>query len=237
MTFPIRLSSVEKEGMFHSSKWLKHALLLNVEEMSSFFLTIEPFFLIPASGLLSTSSWQVSFDDFLKEYKSYLNWMDVSPCLPPVALRRFFSLMISVSLEAFYAVEVSHEKVAIKAALPVIQMQIYHCFLSPFDHQIRSMVASPESFAWGIQIAYPQIYEDPKTHQFSKVLLDERFPNSKPFKEMVSWMRKYTQPVPLQEKEGRAYAPFRIGKCSLEKRETHLGLQKMLSSGVKICGT
>ena len=164
--------------------------------------------------------------------------MESEPLLPPPPLRRFFSLMLSASLDVFYAVEVSPGKNVIKASLPVIQIQMFHCFFSSFDHQIRSMVISPESFGWGIQISYPQIYEDPHTHQFSKVLLEEeKFPNSKAFKTIVSWLRKNTQPVPLQEDGGLAYAPFRIGKRSLEKRQTHVGLQKILSSGVKICGS
>ena len=228
------MSSIYKEVLFRASKWLKHAVLLNEEEIRSFFAVIGDCFLVPSSGLVSESSWQVNLDEFFKRYKEYLDWMECEPTLPPPILRRFFSLMLTVSLDVFYGVSIGPEKLAIKASLPVIQIHMYHCVFSSFDHQIRSMVLSPDSFGWGLQIAYPQVYEDPKTHQFSKVLLDKGFPNSKPFKEMVSWLRKNTQPVPLQERGGRAYAPFRIGKSSLEKRETHQGLQKILLSGVRI---
>lgn len=233
MIFPIRYSSTEKEGLFRASKWLKHAVLLNLEEMRSFLSVLGSFVLVPASGLLSESCWKISEQEFFDQYGAYLEWMKLYPTLPPVPLRRFFSLMLSTTLDAFYAVAIPDGKIAIKPVLPVIQIQLYHCFFSSFDHQIRSMVASPESFAWGLQISYPQIYEHPKTHQFSKVLLEEGFPNSKLFKEMVSWLRKHTQPVALQE-EGRAYAPFRVGKLSVNLRETHAGLQNMLSNGVRI---
>lgn len=233
MNFPIRYSSVDKEGLFRASKWLKHSVLLNLEEMKSLFALLGSCFLVPASGLVSPLSWQISEQEFLEKYVDYLEWMKLYATLPPVPVRRFFSLMLSTSLEAFYAVEVANEKIAIKPALPIIQIQLFHCFFSSFDHQIRSMVMSPDSFSWGLQFSYPQIYEDPKTHQFAKVLLQEGFPNSKPFKEMVSWFRKNTQSVALQE-EGRSYAPFRIGKLSLDAREEHVGLQAMLSKGVKI---
>ncbi len=233
MSLPIRYSSVETEGLFRASKWLKHAVLLSLEEMRSFLASLGSFTMVPASGLLSKNSWQVSDQEFLHQYAAYWEWMHENPTLPPIALRRFFSLMFTNSLQTLYAVELPGEKIAIKASLPVIQVQLYHCFFSSFDHQIRSMVASPDSFAWGLQFSYPQIYEDPKTHQYAKVLLENGFPNSKLFKEMVSWFRKNTQPVPLQE-EGRAYAPFRIGKGSGQARETHAGLQKMLSQGVRI---
>ncbi len=130
MSFPIRTSSVEKEGLSRASKWLKHAVLLNEEEIRSFFSVVGSCFLVPATGLVSRKSWQVSLDEFYKQYKIYLDWMDKEPLLPPPSLRRFFSLMLSVSLSAFYAVPVGAEKLAIKAALPVIQVQMYHCFFS-----------------------------------------------------------------------------------------------------------
>jgi hypothetical protein len=233
MSFPVRYSSVEKEGLFRASKWLKHSMLLNLEEMRAFLSALGSFMLVPASGLVTEESWQVSELEFLEKYGLYLEWMKLHPTLPPIPLRRFFSLMLSTSSDAFYAVAIPDGKIAIKQALPVVQIQLYHCFFSSYDHQIRSMVASPDSFGWGLQISYPQIYEDPKTHQYSKVLLEEGFPNSKLFKEIVSWLRKNTQPVALQE-DGRAYAPFRIGKFSKDFRESHAGLQNMLSKGLRI---
>lgn len=230
MTFPIRVSSVEREGLIHTSKPIKHAFLLSLEEMTALFQEIGPCFLIPASGLVSLLDWNISIEEFLSRYKLYVEWMESSATLPPIEVRRFFSLMLSSSLDSVYAVQVGQQKWTIKPCLPVIQIQMYHCFFSSFDHQIRSMVTNPDSFAWGIQISYPQIYEDPKTHYFSKVLLEERFSNSKIFKKIISWLRIHTGPVPLQEGEGRAYAPFRIGKQSLVKKDSHRGFQNLLIS-------
>lgn len=235
MNFPFRISTVEQEGLFRASKWLKHAFLLSQDELEDFFSMINPSFLLSSSALTTLSNWQVSFSELQDKYQELLGWMQQHPTLPPPPLRRFFSLMLSTSLDTFYAVNLG-DKAAIKPSLPVIQIQMYHCFFSSMDRQLRPMVVSPESFAWGLQISYPQIYEDPRTHQYSKVLLDPKFPNSEPFKEMVSWLRKHTRLAPLQEKEVKVYAPFRIGKKSLSMKESHVGLQKMLSLGVKISG-
>lgn len=101
MNFPIRMSSIDKEGLFRASKWLKHAVLLNEEEIRSFFAVIGDCFLVPSSGLVSESSWQVNLDEFFKRYKEYLDWMECEPTLPPPILRRFFSLMLTVSLDVF----------------------------------------------------------------------------------------------------------------------------------------
>jgi hypothetical protein len=149
MTFPIRTSSPQKEGLFRASKWLKHAVLLSLEELDSLLSLVDPCFLVPASGILSEDSWQVSREEFLNHYKSYLDWMESQPGLPPPSLRRFFSLMLSTSLDVFYALPVSNGKNVIKASLPVIQIQMFHCFFSSFDQKLRSMVVSPESFGWG----------------------------------------------------------------------------------------
>lgn len=238
MNFPFRISSMEKEGVIHTSKPIKHAFLLNMDEMVALFEEIGCCFLVPASGLVSEENWNISVSNFLAQYRLYKEWMESNPTLPPIEMRRFFSLMLSSSLDSFYAVPTGAQKWSIKSLLPAIQIQMYHCFFSSFDHQIRSMVTHPDSFAWGIQMSYPQIYEDPKTHQFSKVFLEERFPNSPVFKKIISWLRAYTQPVPLKEGTERAYAPFRIGKQSLNSKDLHKGFQTMLAlKGIHDCKT
>lgn len=229
MTCPLRLSSIEAEGEFHVSKWLKHAALLDLEELKSFLSEAGPLFLVPAGGLVTESSWEISWDEFFAQYQVYLRWMQEHAELPPPAMRRFFSLMLTSSLDALYAIPLPQGKMIVKACLPVIQVQLYHCFFSSVDSQIRPMIIGPDSFSWGLQISYPQIHQNPKTHEFAKVLLDPGFPNTRPFKAMVSWLRKNSQPVPLEMPEGKAYAPFRMGKLSGEKKESHAGLQKILA--------
>lgn len=227
-SFPFNLSSVEKEGIMRCSKWLRHAVLLSSEEMKSFLDSLGSFFLIPSAGLVSSENWQVTKEEFLLQYSSYIEWLQSSSELPSPSERKFFTLMLSTSLDDFYAVPTSSDRYVIKARRPVIQIQLYHCFISRFDGQIHPMALSPESFSWGIQISYPQIYEDPSTHQFSKVMLVKDFITTEVFKEMVQWFRKNTKPVSLEIRDQKIYAPFRIGKESTDLVSSHLGLQKAL---------
>ena len=227
-SFPFILSTLEKEGMMRCSKWLRHAVLMSMEEMESFFDLLGSFFLIPAAGLVSLENWQITKENFLLEYRSYIEWLELHPELPSSSFRKFFTLMLSSSLDDFYAVPTSLDRFVIKARRPVIQIQLYHCFISRFDGQIHPMALSPESFSWGIQISYPQIYEDPITHQFSKTLLAKDFVATDLFKLMVQWLRKNTKPVSLEIKDKKVYAPFRIGKESSALVSSHLGLQKAL---------
>ena len=226
--FPFILRTVEKEGIMRCSKWLRHAALLSLKEMEIFLDSLGSFYFIPAAGLVSLGNWQITKEEFLLQYRSYVEWLNLHSELPSPSFRKFFTLMLSSSLEDFYAVPTSSDRFVIKARRPVIQIQLYHCFISRFDGQIHPMALSQESFSWGIQISYPQIYEDPVTHQFSKVMLSKDFMNTEVFKEMVQWFRKNTKPVSLEIQEQKIYAPFRIGKESTELVSSHLGLQKAL---------
>ncbi|MBM3199142.1 MAG: hypothetical protein FJZ58_07830 [Chlamydiae bacterium] len=226
-TFPIPWSSIEKEGVLHTSKPLKQAVLLTMQEMEDLFREeLSPFFLISASGLVKESSWNIGLEDFFLQYHQYLEWMKQDKGLPANTLRNFFSLMLSASLDVFYAIKMGPEKCLIKPRLPIIQIQMYHCFFSLLDHKMYPMVIHPNSFAFGLQFSYPQIYEDPHTHQYAKVLQEERFPNTPLFKALVSWMRRHTKPVILKAHKAM---PFRIGKNAEHLLESHLGLQSRLS--------
>ncbi len=212
----------------HCSKWLKHAALLESSALRDLLAEMGPLFFLPASGIVLEDSWRTSQDDFLARYDSYIESLLVTKAFPSAETRRFFSLMLSPSLDDFYAIKTGEGRFALKACKPVIQVQLYHAFISSFDHQIHSMALSPGSFAFGLQISYPQIYEDPKTHQFSKVLTSEEFASSLPFKKMVQWFRKNTKPAVLFIDQQRVCAPFRVGKEGRDFVGLHVELQKVL---------
>ncbi len=228
MTLPFKVSSIEKEGLMHCSKWLRHAVLFTLEEWNDFSSAIgNPMFVV--TTVVDKSSWQVSASEFKDKYLSYLEHVKQEASLPSPAMRRFFTLMISPSIDDFYAVEVGGGRFIIKPRLPVIQMQMYHAFISDLDRQIHPMVLHPQSFSFGLQFSYPQIYEDPVSHTFSKVLLDSQFPSSDVFKKMVQWFRANTKPVSILLDGKTLHAPFRQGKASSELVRENLGLQKALS--------
>ncbi len=228
MTMPFKVSSVEEEGLIHCSKWLRHAVLFTLEEWEDFITAIgNPMFVVAA--VVDRSSWKVSPTEFKDKYLLYLEHVRKETTLPSPAMRRFFNLMISPSVDDFYAVGVGADRFIIKPKLPIIQMQMYHAFISDLDRQIHPMVLHPKSFSFGMQFSYPQIYEDPVSHTFSKVLLDSQFPSSDVFKKMVQWFRTNTKPVSILLDGKTLHAPFRQGKSSNELVAGNLGLQKALS--------
>ncbi len=228
MTFPFTIGSLEEKGIMHCSKWLRHAVLFELDELQDFLTELGPHVFVPTS-LVTEDSWQILDVDFKKEYELYLSELLDENAALDISRRRFFSLMLSSSTDDFYAMPTSNNRFAIKACRPVIQIQLYHAFISPLDKKIHPMVLHPEGFSFGLQFSYPQIYEDPLTHEFSKVLLDDAFPCTILFKKMVQWFRKNTKPVSFSLYGNKIHAPFREGKASSGWALKHKGLRKALS--------
>lgn len=227
-SFP-SISTVEKEGALHCSKWVKHAILLDKEEMESFWQLLTSCIIISPVQKVFQEKWQVTKEYFLSQYESYLSWLQLEEEFPPLSLRKEFTLMISAFMEAFYAVSLSSDQFLIKAKSPVIQIQIYHCFISKFDKKIYPMAMNADSFAYGLQISYPQIYEEAHTGKFKKMLLEKDFPNTILYKQIVQWLRNNTKPAIFFLGDKEEVAPFRIGKKKNDSTNNHKRFKKILS--------
>ncbi len=234
MSCPLRLSTIEAEGVFRCAKWVSHTVLFSLSGLQELLTAINPYFLLPMAEPVAKERWCISQETLLEQYKRYLEEIKSSAALPAIAMRRFFSLTLTSSLEDVYAVSLAKERIFIKPRRPVIQIQLYRCYLSPAG-EFHPMILHPDSFSWGLQFSYPQIYEDPHTHQFFKVLLESEFNNTRTFKSIVSWIRTHTKPVPLSVKEKVLHAPFRIEKKSENPLLCHLGLQQALNKLGESC--
>jgi hypothetical protein len=62
---------------------------------------------------------------------------------------------------------------------------------------------------WGIQISYPQIYQDPKSMELLKVGESN---NSELFALVRSWVRDATRPTPFVVSGMKTNVPIRLGK-------------------------
>ncbi len=140
--------------------------------------------------------------------------------------RKFFSLALSVTPDVFYALHVKEERYLIKPVKPVIQMQAHHFFPSSLDGKFYSMVLSQESVRWGLQCAYPQIFEHPHTYTFSKINSSPTFPNTQLFNKLAKWMRQETVPTTFVWKEQKIPTSFRLGKRCFSWVNTHPQLKE-----------
>lgn len=229
LSFPLDVSTIEKEGDLHCSKWVKHAILLDKEEMESFWKVLDSSIMISPVQKVSKEKWQVSKEHFFAQYEKYLSWLRLEEEFPPPALRKEFTLMASSFVEAFYAVSVALDQFIIKARCPVIQIQTYHCFISKFDRKIYPMAMNADSFTYGLQISYPQIYEEPHTGKFKKMLLEKDFPNTILYKQIVQWLRNHTKPAIFFIGDKEEVAPFRVGKKDKDWMSDHKRFKKILA--------
>jgi len=226
----LRLSSPQVEGVLRGSKWLKHQLLLEVEEMKLLFEALGHFSILIVSEPVRKCEGVISKEQFLQSYQCYIQTLKTGDLPDERLFRPFFSSVFSVTKDVLYAMQVGHEKYLIKALKPIVQLQAHHFLFSRVDQQFHPMVLSEQSVSWGIQFSYPQIYQDPKTHAFSKVSDHPDFPNTSLFLKLVKWVRSHTVPMAFEINGKKTYVPMRIGKrCfSWIHRHPHLIMQGLI---------
>ena len=197
MDMLIRRSHPKVEGVFQASKWLKYQVLLDVEEMKDLLSSLEPISFFQVSQPVSSFEGSFSSDEFLSVYAGYIAALKEGRIETSIRQRSFFSSALSRDFSCFYAMELGGEKVLVKPLYPVIQLQSHAFFYSTLDGKFHPMVQSIESISWGLQFSYPQLFQDPQTHQVVKVSQQEAFVNTEVFARLTQWIRSYTLPTPF----------------------------------------
>jgi hypothetical protein len=226
VSLPIRISSPKTEGILQVSKWLKVQLFLDADEMEELIKTLAPTSLVVVSEPIKADEAIIAPKVFLERYADYTDLLKRGRVPIPEEFRRFFSCAISSILETFYAIPTGNDKFLIKPTKPVLQLQAHHFFYSDLDGKFHPMVLSSDSISWGLQISYPQLYQDPVTRQVVKVTDSPDFPNTALFAKLLKWMRNNTLPTPFEVKGTRINSPIRIGKKSLTWIKNHPQLKQ-----------
>ena len=225
-------SSQEKEGLYQASKWLKVQVLLDLEEMRALFTALSPFSIFPVGQPLSFSELELSHQQFLEVYSSYISLLKKGESPPPSSFRKTFaSLFTTQDLSLLCAQKIGEDRYLTRQKKPAVQLLLHHFFVSEIDGKFHPMVLSKESVSWGVQFCYPQLFQDPKTSIFYKV--DKSFPNTQFFITLMRWMRHHTMPTPFIYKGVRTNAPIRIGKSCFSWIQNHPDLK---NRGITIYG-
>lgn len=222
--FSVRLSHPTQEGVLRVSKWLKHQMLLDLQEMEQLFKALEPFYIFNVSEAVKQENAQIEKGLFLEKYGAYVDALKAGLFPEESSCKRIFSSVFTKTPDILYAMPVGQEKFLIKPVRPVIQLQLHHFFVSSIDGMFHPMVLGKESITWGLQLSYPQIYQDPKGHNFSKVIDSSDFPNTALFTTLAKWIRTYTVPTPFVFAGKKTNVPFRLGKGCFSWIAHHPGL-------------
>lgn len=221
-----RISSPKTEGILQVSKWIKIQVLLDDSEMQQLIQTLGTVFFVIVSEPVKVEEAVIPSSVFLERYADYIHLLKQGQVPEADEFRRFFSCAMSSTLETFYAMAAGNNKFLIRPTKPVLQLQTHHFFYSDLDGKFHPMVLSPESISWGVQISYPQLFQDPVSRQVVKVIDSPDFPNTAMFTRLNRWMRSFTLPTPFEVKGGRINSPIRIGKQSLAWIKNHPQLKQ-----------
>jgi hypothetical protein len=222
----IRQSTLNIEGQCPVSMWLSTALFLSASEMHQFLEALGPFFILQTDVVLDISDGIVDRQDFLKAYGQYVEDIKEGRGINEKNVKKYFQAVWTLSLDAVYSIRVPENRHIIKQVHPSIIVQHHKLHYSTDDHQFRSMVLGIDAFSFGIQLSYPQLYQDPKSMELKKILLDRSFYNTELYKKIKIWIRSNTRPISFLIDEKKVTIPVRIGKEVVSILNNHPGLIK-----------
>ncbi len=214
----LRISTPAQEGNYQGSKFLKYQVLCDVEELKGLFERLAPFWTFPLTGLIEKENLPLPQDRFIKEYASWIDGLKQGKIPTDADLRKILACAFTADLDALWLQEVPGNRFLVKIAKPVVQVQAHYFTYSNIDGVFRPMSMGVGSVFWGIQLSYPQIYQDPKTMELLEV---EESPNLELFQKIKSWVRDATRATPFIVEGKRVNAPIRIGKNCFSWIEQH----------------
>ncbi|MCC5832701.1 MAG: hypothetical protein JJU12_06635 [Chlamydiales bacterium] len=204
--------------MLRVSKWLKIPLLVDKGEMEELFAALPAFSLYQVQRVTSIGEGIMPPEDFLAEYRSYIETLKRGEVPPSLS-----SPVLSLSYEAMFAMPVDEGRQLYKPKLPVVQMQAHAIRYSDADQSFRSQLFGSDAITWGIQLGYPQIFEDPATYEI-KATRD--LPNGPLFRAIQKWVRSHTRPTPFLVSGRKQNVPIRLGKACFSWINSHPQLKE-----------
>jgi len=208
----LRIALSGSEPPMQASKWLQHQVLVDADEMEALFQELGNFSIYHVSGLVKSGEEEISKPKFLDSYRQYVQDLKQGKMPSESAYRQIFSSVFTCSPDILYAIAVGENQYLVRISRPVIQLQAHRMDYSPLDGRFRSMVLGSESIVWGLQFSYPQIFENPLTHEVEQVRDTADFPNTQLFKKLQKWIRNNTVATPFLVDGKKINVPIRLGK-------------------------
>jgi hypothetical protein len=209
-----------------ASKWLKSALLLSPEEMARLFEHFAPAELYVTGSVVTSGEGKIAPADFLEVYCNYINQLRSGLKPKKEELQPWFSCSATCDSASIHELNPAPGKKLLRVMRPVIQFQHHTMDYSPADGKFHSMVLGHQTIDWGIQISYPQLFQDPATMRIVPVDGTDNFPNTPVFKIVQRWLREHTIPTPFIVQGVTINAPIRLGKECLDWINSHPDLNR-----------
>jgi hypothetical protein len=207
-----------------ASKWLKIQALLDTSEAASLFAALGTFTLYVHGAVCKTDETIVSQEQFLTLYTTYIEALKSGTLVDLSPFRSRFSLLLTRDSQAAYTVPVSEDQCIVRCCEPAILVQPHQLSYSAEEKKFRSMMFGTESIPWGLQFAWPQLFQNPNTGDVEQV--DKRSPNAQLFQALQHWTRASTLPTPFFVEGVRHNVPMRLGRQCLPWINQHAHLKQ-----------
>ena len=218
-TISLRVSD-GAELPLQASKWLDFQFLVDGIEMEALFKELGDFHIFQVGKVCSTNEGYVMKEQFLQVYRAYIDCLKHSKLPDENDYRLPFSVIFTAATDHVFQIPVPNQRHIIRVQKPVLQLQVNQIAYSPADGKFRGLVFGKDSILWGLQISYPQLFQDANKNVFN-VLSDPQFPNTPLLRKLQQWLRQFTVPTPFQVGEERINVPIRLGKQCFSWINTH----------------
>lgn len=208
------------ETSLQASKWLDFQLLIDEQEMQNLFDELGDFEIFKVGCVCAFDEGQVSREDFLNSYRSYVESLKAGKLPDETTFRSHFSSVFTVYRDPIYQIPIAGNRRILRVNQPVVQLQVNQIAYSEADCKFRALVFGKESILWGLQFSYPQLFQDANKEVF-KTLNDSRFLNTALFRKLQFWVRQYTIPTPFVVQGKVIHVPMRLGKQCLSWINRH----------------
>lgn len=218
----LRTSTVEIEGTYQGSKYLKYQVLCSALELRDLFERCSPSVLYHLTGLSDGKS--LERDLFIQEYDHWIQMLQEGKVPSDQQLKSILAAGLSKSADGFWKQELANGRYIIKMAKPIIQIQAHFFTYSSIDKVFRPMTMGHNSIFWGLQFSFPQIYQDPKTMELLK---SDQTENAKLFQIIKQWVKDETRPTPFLVEGKKVNVPIRLGKSCFSWIHKHPQLKEI----------
>lgn len=221
MTYPLQIiaASTFKKPLF--SKWQKLQVLLDPIEMRSLLQHLSPLCMLNISEVIPFGKISVTLDTFMNTYQKYIDMLRGK--IPKQKIVMTYAL--SQRIDNFCAIPVTKDHYICRALQPEIHLQTYE-FLLDSKGKVLPQVFSQETISWGIQFAYPAIFQDAYTMEVFSATRSS-FIGWKLFGCLRNWLRIHSAPLTVQIQEKNIYLPVRLGKKAAAWIDEHMDRDKV----------
>lgn len=219
----LRIASPQ-EPPLQASRWLFSPALLDATELRSLFDELGDFCLFKLGAICKPGDEEIDRLNFLNTYSNYVESLMHGQV--PTGYPSIFTCALTAKTDHLCAVQISPEKHLVRIIKPVIQVQPLTIDYSQMDKKFRTMIMGGDTITWGLQWSFPQLAQDPKTHEVLNIRNGQDYPNAEVFKRLQRWIRNNTSPTPMIADGQLTNLPVRLGKKCFAWINRHPQLHK-----------